>query len=58
MNGLFDVSVCKVYIAGVQREILCTKYRWGFTTDNSQKKMVRNSVLQIRLSDLDFPSIP
>ena len=27
MDSLFDVSVCKVYSAGVQREILCMKYR-------------------------------
>jgi len=26
MDGVFDVSVCKVYTAGVQREILCMKY--------------------------------
>ncbi|XP_022800285.1 histidine protein methyltransferase 1 homolog [Stylophora pistillata] len=27
MDGVFDVSVCKVYSTGVQREILCLKYR-------------------------------
>ena len=26
MDGVFDVSVCKVYTAGVQREILCMRY--------------------------------
>lgn len=26
MDGVFDVSVCKVYTDGVQREILCMKY--------------------------------
>lgn len=26
MDGVFEVSVCKVYTAGVQREILCMRY--------------------------------
>ena len=38
MDGVFDISVCKVYSGGVQREILCMRYN----TEDTKQPMKKN----------------